>query len=144
VSKTTTPGAGFFRAGSIVMIVTGLVHASGQLAPTPPAAEPAIAAMRAYRVTMLGLIFDLHGAYVALSLSYSWMSILIGAIGLVVVQRLRPDAAGVRALAFLLAAGAAGLVVLPALYGIAPPIHFFSLATALFLASAFRAGATAP
>jgi TctA family transporter len=135
----SAPGSGFFRAGAIGMIAVGFMHAGTHVTPPPPGSEAALAAMRAFTVTALGLTWSVEDAYETLSLSYSWMSVWLGVAGLVALRLLRPDARSLRALAALFALGALGLVAISAAYRVAPPLHLYALVAAVFAVGALRA-----
>jgi hypothetical protein len=131
--------SGFFRAGSIGMIVVGLMHGATHLAPPPPGSEAVGEAMRSFRVTALGLSWNVEDAYDTLSLSYSWMSLWLGVVGLVLLRAFRPEPRALRGLALLFAAGSAVLVAISAAHRVAPPLHLYALVAALFAVGAARA-----
>ena len=132
-------GERWFVAGSLGMIAAGVLHALGNLEGPPPEAAAAQQAMREFHVTVLGLTWSLHDAYLTLSLSYSLLSIWIGALGLALLAIFRPPERALSRLGAWFATAPALLLVIAFVFRIAPPLYVYTVVTALYATSALRA-----
>lgn len=132
-------GERWFVAGSVGMIVAGVLHATSHLHSAPPEAVVAEQAMRAFRVSVLGLTWSQHDAYQALSLSYSVLSIWIGALGLALLSIVRAPERALSRLGAWFASAPALLLVIAFVFRIAPPLYVYTVVTALYATSGLRA-----
>jgi hypothetical protein len=134
---------GWFRAGGIGMIVVGLMHLSGELAPLPsdPAFIALREAMRAYTVNIMGVETNPQAIQHDLSLSFSLFSLAVGAIALAGAGALAASPAALRRVALAHVVALAALVVTNAAFRVLPPAVFYTLVAALFGMAALRARA---
>ena len=134
---------GWFRAGGIGMIVVGLMHLSGELAPLPtdPAFVAMREAMRAYTVNIMGVETNPQAIQHDLSLSFSLFSLAVGAIALTAARALAASPTALRRVALVHVVALAALVATNGAFRVLPPAVFYSLVAALFGMAALRARA---
>ena len=134
---------GWFRAGGIGMVVVGLMHLSGELAPLPtdPAFIAMREAMRAYTVNIMGVETNPQAIQHDLSLSFSLFSLAVGAIALTAARALAASPTALRRVALVHVVALAALVVTNGAFRVLPPAVFYSLVAALFGMAALRARA---
>ena len=134
-------GLGWFRAGAIGMIVVGLMHLSGELAPAPT--DSAFVAMReamhAWQPTIAGVQTDAWAIQHDLNLSYALFSLAVGAIALASASVLAASPRALRRVALVHGVALAALVAASAAFRVVPPALFYTLVAALFAVAALRA-----
>ena len=131
-------GKGFFMVGSAGLALGGLLHLSSQLGHGDiPLTRAAVeAAMRAYKIEMMGMTFSLKDVMDAWGISFGVLAIFGGAQNLVTVSLL-PRSAGLGVLSATSALASAVLLGVAISYHIAPPIVVFSSVFACFAAATF-------
>src|SRR5262245_55617050 len=141
-TNDTTAGRGWFRTGTILVLLTAVAHTLGQFGPQPPVFDEAEAAMRAARLDMgLGMMPSLLDILSDLSFSMSITYAALGALNLLFgwSRDVSPGLRRKAALVNLLWVGAAA--GLSYYYRIPPPMICALVTWPLFLMAYLRSRA---
>lgn len=101
-ATTSRPGRGWFLAGTILLVLTGIAHTIGQFTPDEPELAAVLNAMRTSNIPMgMGMSPSLMGIFRDLAFTMSIMFFALAAMNLLLIYgadattRLRRTAAGI-------------------------------------------------
>jgi hypothetical protein len=126
---------GWFRAGALGLIVVAAMHTMGHFSggPRDSSGVALEAAMKAYRIEMMGMNPSASGITNSLSLTMSVLLALTGLLDLAILSI--ADPVSLRRFAVLNVAGVSALVALFTYYHVPPPLVTLAIVGIFFITS---------